>query len=98
MTRPAPELGYFSMTDLPAGRLLLAQQPVPQDGQYWIAWRFGDLPLMYRNQVKDSLAWEQRQYDVGELEETRAVVLWAACVTLSIEQNRGGQRIRLPAY
>ena len=104
---PMPGLGYWSPADSPIGRKLLSnlEGGPAQEGQDWLGWRFSNLPLLYRNSIREE--WK-RTYQAlygrppHPLQPDRTSVLWTKSVCVSVDLqledgSGGGSEFVLPA-
>ena len=104
---PMPGLGYWSPADSPVGRKMLSslEGGPAQEGRDWIGWLFSDLPLLYRNLIRDE--WKrtyQARYgkSLHPLEPDHTFVFWTKSIRVSInlqldDGSGGGSEFVLPA-
>lgn len=104
---PMPGLGYWSAADSPIGRKLLSnlEGGPAQEGRDWIGWLFSDLPLLYRNSIRED--WERTYQSLygrppPPLEPDHTSVLWTKSVRVSVDLqladgSGGGHEFLLPA-
>lgn len=90
---PVPGVGYVAVDDLPAGPALLQSLPAGAgSSEHCLAWRYGDLPLLYRRWIAEQWAVDARSdgTDTALAISADDLVLWTKSIVVSCQTDDGG--------